>query len=316
MLMEEFGPVTAEQLAVLIEEGTVGDTDLIRAEGSDQWFEASQWTADSSAEEASVNSGSGEFEEISDLSELSFEFENSGAGTRTRTAPEISQSTPLVAEILPVEEEVEPAIYFYQSFGQTLGPLPLSSLVSLAEAGAISEIDQVRVGESSVWKPASTIQELSIAFMTSDRTLDQAPQLSLATQKRLGEQATAAALAPEKPSSAEIDVQNPAVGRDSLTSEISPSESASDSKAEIDTPARKSSGKGKATRKEAAKKREDALLENIFEDVFSEETPPARPSMAASAAMMSAAPSAPASPAVPQVSPACRAHRFRRRLRT
>ncbi|MFN9717856.1 MAG: DUF4339 domain-containing protein [Planctomycetota bacterium] len=290
MLMEEFGPVTAEQLSALIEEGTVAGTDLVRAEHSDRWFEASFWSPEAPAEEASAEGG--EIEEISDLSQLSFEFENSGDSGRTRSNLALPAETPggLAPPSASVSagDDEEPANFFYQSFGQTMGPLPLSNLVSLAEAGAISETDLVRVGQSGSWKVASSIEELSIALMTAEKSVDHAPQLSLATQKRLGEQATAVALAPEKP--AVVESAAPSLQAESPSLDDRSTADPSDSQSEVETRSRKSSGKGKGTRKEAARRREDALIDGILEDVFSEEPAPSRPSMASSAMNMGSGP--------------------------
>ena len=80
MLMEEFGPVTGEQLSELVTEGTLNDDDLVRRESDEKWIAISaalpSLITDSGypASQASV--------EIGDLSELAFEFEDSGPTTR------------------------------------------------------------------------------------------------------------------------------------------------------------------------------------------------------------------------------------------
>ena len=80
MFMEEFGPVTVEQLRDLFDEGTLGDGDLVRCETDDVW------TTGASLKQ-SVFAGAGDrpdlaMEEIGDLSELAFEFEDSGPTAR------------------------------------------------------------------------------------------------------------------------------------------------------------------------------------------------------------------------------------------
>lgn len=331
MLMEDFGPVTAEQVSALIEEGTLSETDLIRAEDSDQWFEVSQWSPGMVVTSTEpLDSGSdegGDPEQITDLSELSFEFEDSPSSDRPRREsilqeipepakkPVVFTASETRQKELSNAAEADQSIYYYQSLGQTMGPLPLSSLISLAESGALAADDSVCLGNSGKWKAANTFSELSSAFLTADRSVDSAPQLSLATQKRLGAAASAAALAPEsQPSSAsfELDesVKAPASGSRPSAEQSSATADDEPAKGSEASRTQKSSGKGKPSRKGSAKRREDALLEDIFEDVFSEEdAPPARP-----AAAMYSAPAQPISNAAmsssssmastPQYSPA------------
>lgn len=65
LLGEEFGPVTAEALRELIQEGTISESDPVRPVDSADWRPAS------SCEELQGTDD----DVISDLSELSFEFE-------------------------------------------------------------------------------------------------------------------------------------------------------------------------------------------------------------------------------------------------
>ncbi|RLT08609.1 MAG: DUF4339 domain-containing protein, partial [Planctomycetota bacterium] len=92
MLMEEFGPVTAEQLRELFEEGTLSDFDLVRCETDDVWTTIA-------AVKPSLFADSGDrpgdtLEEIGDLSELAFEFEGSGPTTRRGAYPQESAEDP------------------------------------------------------------------------------------------------------------------------------------------------------------------------------------------------------------------------------
>lgn len=312
MLMEDFGPVTAEQLSALIKEGTLGESDLVRAEDSEDWFEVSRWFPDMVLPETVVEStDDDDLDHITDLSELSFEFESSPTTQKPRRVeppPAIDPSgffgeVPATTgnDYVPkVTQSSEPAIYYYLSLGQVFGPLPMSSLIALAENGELSPMDAVRVGEAGNWGAANSIRELSAAFMMADNTMDSSPQLSLATQKRLGTAASAAAMAPDAPQPESVSQESvtPAETKSQDTTTSDSLKDTSEFKKTSSAGAQKSGAKGKANRKEAAKRREDAVMEDIFEDVFSEdEAPPARPAAVYSApsAPIAAAPT-PASP--------------------
>lgn len=158
---EEFGPVSGDGLRTLIEDGTLSATDSVRRAESAEWIPAG--TASRQLDEES--------EVASDLSDLSFEFEDSGPSTRNKTpgrpSPEVSVSAVATTGVAPIvdEEELEELLYYFQIVGQALGPVSLDVLIRKAESGELSEQDLVRSEEEDAWQPASDIHELSVAFL-------------------------------------------------------------------------------------------------------------------------------------------------------
>mgnify|MGYP003704587001 FL=1 len=72
LLGEEFGPVSAESLRELMKDGTISESDPVRPVDSADWQPASSYSELQGSDDAV----------ISDLSELSFEFEESGPTAR------------------------------------------------------------------------------------------------------------------------------------------------------------------------------------------------------------------------------------------
>jgi len=151
MLMEEFGPVEEMTICRLIEDGTLSSSDLVRAEDSAEWISVASrsWPASGDASEPAA---------ISDLSELSFEFEESTQSDR-RAGREIAG---------PLSQHVPPE-YYSQSLGQILGPMSMEDLIGMAESGALSGSDEVRCGEDSEWQSAGAIAELQRALSLGEQ---------------------------------------------------------------------------------------------------------------------------------------------------
>ncbi len=152
LLGEEFGPVTTESLRELIQEGTISESDPVRPVDSADWRPAS------SCEELQGTSD----DVISDLSELSFEFEESGPTTR-RTAYG-SEAALAATEPESVPEVKGPVGYFYQVQGVSLGPIPLQSLVQLAAGGRLLASDLVQAEGDKAWRTAVEYGELAEIF--------------------------------------------------------------------------------------------------------------------------------------------------------
>lgn len=157
-MIEEFGPVNAEQLLELLEIGTLSDGDLVRQESSDSWIPISDvrqtLLADSGDDSSSLSA------EIDDLSELAFEFEDSGPTTRRSAYAEdvadvsakseppasavsiASASTPSPpatappANPQPAREELTEQ-WFCESLGQVMGPMSFEELLELGKSGKL-----------------------------------------------------------------------------------------------------------------------------------------------------------------------------------
>ncbi len=75
LLIEEFGPVSEEFILELLTCGTLGEGDLVRSEAGGDWMLISAMKESRQASDSSESM----LEEIQDLSELNFEFENSSS---------------------------------------------------------------------------------------------------------------------------------------------------------------------------------------------------------------------------------------------
>ncbi|MFN5623511.1 MAG: DUF4339 domain-containing protein, partial [Planctomyces sp.] len=152
LLGEEFGPVTAEALRELIQEGTISESDPVRPVDSADWRPAS------SCEELQGTDD----DVISDLSELSFEFEESGpTARRTAYGTEVPEAA---TEPEAVSEVKKPAGYCYQVQGVSVGPIPLQSLVQLAAGGRLLASDLVQAEGDRAWRTAVEYSELAVIF--------------------------------------------------------------------------------------------------------------------------------------------------------
>jgi len=275
MLLEEFGPVTQQQLQQLIDEGTLSADDLVRPETSTEWFAVGTLEGHIAA----VDAGPAE---ITDLSELSFSFEQSNP-TRQQVVPVESKSpasdptgasdrqAPAFFEL----PEVDSDVYFCQSLGQILGPLPLTELVGLAESGSLSAADLVRCGDAGPWQPASDISELSATFMLMDH----------------GSQDTIATLGSAKNGSAKNGSTQFAAPEVRTPQTIDSIPAATPPQPEIPAPSQsaaniksESPAAGKKVRRKKSKKEDDQVLDEIFDDVFAKEDDE-KPSRVASSAL-------------------------------
>lgn len=288
MLGEEFGPVSSASLQQLFADGTLADSDLVRHADSADWIPLSKAALD----DADV---------ISDLSELQFQFEESGSSSPRNPARK-SPAAKLPAET--PEPEPEP-LWFHQFAGQVLGPVKLTELLALAESGGLSENDQVRTSESTAWQTAGEIPELAAVFLLGSddttavkTTASSDPSRTLFAQTAVIVPPTPSAPQPSAPAPAPITppTAQPAAVTAATTS-TAPS-----------SPAPSSGKPGKAARSRG-KKAEEKLVDSILSEVFSEPEPPRTPASSSFQSEPSPSASAPASvgsgyPAAPSYSPA------------
>ena len=130
-----------------------------------------------------ISEGNDNVEEILDLSELTFEFGDSGArSSQTKSGrtvvlddtPEgqsLAGVTPgpqgtaatsnhnVAAVSIPTQER-----WYYQSLGIEMGPMAFDQLRGLAETGVITVQDQVRCSETGQWCPASSLPGLAMSI--------------------------------------------------------------------------------------------------------------------------------------------------------
>ncbi|MEZ6059047.1 MAG: GYF domain-containing protein [Planctomycetaceae bacterium] len=266
MLGEEFGPVPESEIRQLIDIGTLSDDDLIRRENQRNWMAASQMQT-----AATVSSSGDEPAELGDLSELSFSFEEASE------LPEIEDDSSLLQmdEIKFEDETTRPQArpkssvvetaeesdsWYYDSMGDVMGPMSMRMLIRMAEKGMLGESDKVRSGESGDWTIATDVPELAASFLSSLETQDVPPSRAKTT-------------APAK-------TERP--------SKKSPTGSEHSKSGRPARPAPRS----EAGRKPGRKKKKSAaadVSEDLFNEVFSEESPAPRSTMAAKAPVLSEA---------------------------
>ncbi|MEZ6124494.1 MAG: DUF4339 domain-containing protein [Planctomycetaceae bacterium] len=164
---------------------------------------------------------------------------------------------------MPAEPHLEDSgpDYFVQSLGQTLGPMPLWELVTMAESGALSASDPVREGTEGSWESAGDFAEVAAAILTSARIEDNTPQIGSTTARRL-QTADHTPLGDNEPPlpPADIAPDPPPLAE---ASGASTGEAPTRRKA-----VRKAAGPVKAKRKP---KKEDEFLKEIFSEVFTED---------------------------------------------
>lgn len=326
-MIEEFGPVTAEQLRELLESETLSDGDLVRQESSEVWIPISDARqslfADSSDDASSLN------EEIDDLSELAFEFEDSGPTTRRGAyaedvTAEASSETETAASVPPISPrpvtpspespehaQAEPGEeWFCESLGQVMGPMSFAELIELGKGGALDANDRVKCGEKGVWKIVEHLPSVMRAVAIS-RAIEVDPQMiSSTTQKRVGDAAYAAmANSPEAsaPPAAPQQPLQPSTPQAAALTSPSVAASATDLPQKGATASAAESAQSSPEKAKAAKKRpkrsrnvkgEDDLLDEIFDDVFNDDKASSLPkapmhSMAAASMAPSAGSAAP-----------------------
>lgn len=256
LLTQEFGPVSIEQLHDLLQTGILASDDLVRSEDSTIPIPISvllnangdiATTSDSKA-----NGGIGKMAGISDLSELAFEFEDSGPTSRRQTYPQppavqssLERSSLVSADPTGSPHEVASAEQWYcDSKGNIMGPMPFDVLIGLAESGVIDPSTGVRCGERGVWKQADCLPKLmrAIALHKSHQP-DQPSEL-------VNENTT--------PQQEPTRQQEPAPTHD------------------VPTPTPESKNVVPRQRRRSAAQKENALLEEIFNDVFNQDVAPVK----------------------------------------
>ncbi len=292
MLGEEFGPVTEPQLRLLLEEGTLSDKDSVRHEAYHEWLSISEAFSGVLVETT---------DEIADLSELAFSFEDSGSTARrrtysTETSPGVISAEPITHGQTPAESVPAPessSLYYCQALGQTMGPIPIAALVGMAETGSLSKSDPVRFGANGDWFLAGELAEVAATLMLVDRITPAPATVASEAPHRL-EMVAAAELMPA-PEKINYPVETPTTP--SRTSEQKGAGSETSSRTVRERQVRKKGSQKKE------RKREDALLSDIFDEVFAEEEKPVRLSPSVYSAASSASVASPVESPGPATAP-------------
>lgn len=285
-----------------------------------------------SAEPPNNSESVAEPETITDLSELSFSFEDATPSSR-RSAYGSALSEPDPSEL---SEELElldslsgqitgdgPPEFYCKPLGQMLGPMSLAELRVMAESGALAADDLVRYGETGEWIPAASFPRLAESLhrgssITAEPVASAPPSTRRLFQtgyKPTGDSfgddssgSKSSSSTPTKPAVAPAEsppvTSAPVSESGSVTADATASPGgnpaeASKATSETETvaqaaesprrkkPAKKSPAAKKAGKKSAGKKKpvrkrndeDDAILNDIFSEVFADDHKTQRPAM-------------------------------------
>jgi hypothetical protein len=266
LLGEEFGPVSAASLRQLLTDGTLGNSDQVRSVDSGDWMPLSAAGIDLSADGSAEDAAGDQSGVAQELSELNFEFEESGAATGAAR----KQGSAVV------ERPAGPVQYYYQFFGQILGPIPLDTLIRMAEAGRLQETDLVRAEEDFLWQAAGEFSELSAAFLLR---MPETPAVSAASVAAVAAPVPVSAAPPvpalEVPAPAPAAVSASAVAEASRGAKLEGGGAGSGGGTGGSGSKSGSAGggvkaKGGRGRKQS-RQAEEKLVDNILSEVFAEE---------------------------------------------
>ncbi|MFQ5732031.1 MAG: GYF domain-containing protein [Planctomycetaceae bacterium] len=158
---------TFDAILELVAAGRLKREDELRQRADGEWMAA-----------ASVVGLFPDPQELSDLSELDFTFEESAdAETRSQRPAQNEPATdetdfelqPAAAPVESIPAEAPAAVaeqpasdaWYYRSLGLELGPMPLAELIQMTVDGTISADDSVRSGAAGAWRSASTVDVLA-----------------------------------------------------------------------------------------------------------------------------------------------------------
>jgi len=287
MLVEEFGPVEVTTIRQLIKDGTLSSTDLVRSEDSSEWITVASGSW-------SVGPDDSEPDHISDLSELSFTFEDSTPSDRRTPRETDGQASTAV-----------PPQYYSRSLGQVLGPMSLDDLIGMAETGALTHSDEVRFGETSNWQSAGDLSELTNALSIGEQLTGEPVASAPPSTRRLfpasrkpreDSPSPTAVTSPDEAAAPENIMPKTTAALVPLKNESPSSRPPADlADADNRAAAKKSSskhglaakGKGKKSRKKKTNQEDDKLLDDIFADVFADDQKAVRPGMPATSSKTS-----------------------------
>lgn len=259
------GPVSTDDIQQLVADGRLSDTDRIRPETSEEWITV----ADLRTLVENVASGEDEWEEVTDLEDLNFQFEDSSAGVaravsnqNASTAEDLDdRNSGLDIDSFQLSGDPEQArhtafdsvagkaaneTWMVESLGQILGPMAMTELLGMAEAGALSGTDKIRKEASDTWVAAESIEEVAVALAQGAGGFNKVAQGTGTTTKRRARTATAS-------------------GRGDTAAGKSRPSSQSRSKG------RPPGAPGRKRRRKKKRSDKDQLLAEIFSDVFSED---------------------------------------------
>ena len=148
LLGEEFGPVSAAEIAQLVSDGILSPQDKTRPATSDQWS-----TVQSVLKGDGTNSDSA-LTTLQNIDEISLEED----------LPDINA---FALEGAENEDAAGFATYFTETLGQLMGPMTLEQLSQMVVSGVLSESDLIRNRESGNGIPAREHPQLRALFQSA-----------------------------------------------------------------------------------------------------------------------------------------------------
>lgn len=266
LLNEIHGPVSTEQIQRMVAGGRLATTDRIRPQSSEEWITVT----DLKTLVENVASGEDEWEEVTDLDDLNFTFEDSSAGasrpsaiTETDASEDDDRHAELDIDSFQLSGDPEQArhsafdsvtgrssetSWMVESLGQVLGPMTMKELVGMAETGALSAGDKIREEKASTWVAAEAVESVATALNRGAAGLSQGASMTAATAKRLTSSSGAASSGKSSAGKSHLKPSSPS--RSKSKSSVAP---------------------GKKRRRKKKRSKKDELLAEIFADVFSED---------------------------------------------
>lgn len=252
LMTEEFGPVSLDQLKLMIDDHVLSSSDQVRTEDSDGWIPVSKLLNDSavlqdkaSEQDIAGSDVSPEEPDINDF-QLHGDSESPPVHGSSRDSSELDinafqvqgdSDSPLPVQPAPrgdaPETKEKADCWFAQSLGQTFGPMAFSEILEMVRNGLLSHGDQIQETHDGEWQPVESRPELANVLAELPPAVQEHGALSASETKPQAAVPKKKKLRPRQPN------------------------------AESDAPP--------APAKKRRKKKEDPLLKEIFSEVFTKD---------------------------------------------
>lgn len=164
---QEFGPLAEEEVARMLLTGELTADDEVREGTEGTWKRAGavsglmELVTAVAVQTAEVATDIDSFMLVDEQEVAPAPPDDTPAIDDFDLAPEVTTirekfPEPEVEEVVPDE----PAVWYFQTFGNELGPVPLSELAKLVDRGELSASDAIRMGTEGDWITAGEIPEL------------------------------------------------------------------------------------------------------------------------------------------------------------
>lgn len=282
LLNETHGPVSTDEIQQMVAEGQLSAGNRIRPESSEEWITVT----DLKTLVEKVADGEDEWEEVTDLDDLNFTFEDSSAGVNRASEssgdldarhselsidsfelkgdPEEARHSELDIDSFQLSGDPESARHsafdsvagqssgtqwMVQSLGQVLGPMAMTELIGMAEAGALASSDEIREENQLDWVSADSIPEVAFALARGAAGKDKAASMTATAGKR----------------------RKSSTGTQTSSGEGDTAKGKSKPSSKSVSGRKSNSSTGRKRRRKKKRSKKDQLLAEIFSDVFAED---------------------------------------------